>query len=278
MHRRSNALICRDLDNVSLETTGTLHQMSAAPGAGYEYTHSRRQRWRENHANSYDTVTGSKKGITMKVGCSALLLLGPTGSGKTPLGEALERSGIHGKRAVHFDFGACLREAVDRPDAYPLLSRDDIGLLENKLRENALLDDDEFYIAERIVVSFAATRHLEPEEYLILNGLPRHTGQAKAMNLLVRVEEVIYLDCSTDVIRHRILSNAGGDRALRADDSAPEIERKCILFRERTMPLIGYYRSRGIPVRRISVTVDMSIAEMLAACSCQTSKPSAISR
>ncbi|MCX7427258.1 MAG: hypothetical protein NTW96_16720 [Planctomycetia bacterium] len=42
----------------------------------------------------------------------AMLLLGPTGSGKTPLGDLLERRGLGGRRCVHFDFGAHLRRIV----------------------------------------------------------------------------------------------------------------------------------------------------------------------
>ena len=39
----------------------------------------------------------------------ALLLIGPTGSGKTPLGELLERSGLWGRPCRHFDFGERMR-------------------------------------------------------------------------------------------------------------------------------------------------------------------------
>jgi adenylate kinase family enzyme len=48
----------------------------------------------------------------------AILLLGPTGSGKTPLGQVLERRGLWGHRCSHFDFGDNLREIVarDEPD------------------------------------------------------------------------------------------------------------------------------------------------------------------
>jgi hypothetical protein len=35
----------------------------------------------------------------------AILPLGPTGSGKTPLGDYLEERGLFGRRCVHFDFG-----------------------------------------------------------------------------------------------------------------------------------------------------------------------------
>ena len=43
---------------------------------------------------------------------SAILLLGPTGSGKTPLGELMERRGFGGRRCRHFDLGDRLRRFV----------------------------------------------------------------------------------------------------------------------------------------------------------------------
>ena len=39
----------------------------------------------------------------------AVLILGSTGSGKTPLGEYIEQNGLNGIKCHHFDFGACLR-------------------------------------------------------------------------------------------------------------------------------------------------------------------------
>lgn len=44
----------------------------------------------------------------------AVLLLGSTGSGKTPLGDLIERRGLRGVRCLHFDFGVNLRKIVDR--------------------------------------------------------------------------------------------------------------------------------------------------------------------
>jgi adenylate kinase family enzyme len=202
------------------------------------------------------------KGDKVKLECSAVLLLGPTGSGKTPLGQELEKVGINGHRAAHFDFGEQIRSAVARPKHYPLLTHDDVMLLRRKLQENALLEDDEFYLAERILGSFATGKNLATGDYIILNGLPRHTGQAQAMASLVRIVKVIYLDCSADVVRQRIATNAGGDRSSRSDDSLPEVERKLQIFRERTVPLVEYYRDRGIPVRHIAVTADMAPAEV----------------
>ena len=43
----------------------------------------------------------------------AILLLGPTGSGKSPLGDELEANGLNGRRCLHFDFGRRLRRAAE---------------------------------------------------------------------------------------------------------------------------------------------------------------------
>ena len=197
--------------------------------------------------------------------CKSILLLGPTGSGKTPLGEAMERTGINGHRAAHFDFGARLRAAVNEPAGYPLLSITDIALLQKKLHDNALLEDDEFFIAERILLSFITAKNLAPDDFLILNGLPRHTGQAQALDRLVSTERVIYLDCSPEVVRQRIQTNAGGDRTMRSDDSVDEVERKLRIFRKRTLLLLDYYRRRKIPIRKLRIEPDTSPEAAMAA-------------
>jgi adenylate kinase len=195
--------------------------------------------------------------------CTTILLLGPTGSGKTPLGDALAAAGCNGRRTAHFDFGAHLRAAVTTPEHYPLMAPADVTLLKQKLLDNALLEDHEFYIAERILGSFITTRNLDSDSCLILNGLPRHTGQAEALEALLSVSQVIYLECSPEVVLHRIHANTGGDRSERTDDSPAEIQRKLTIFTERTAPLCDFYRSRNIPVRTIRIEPGMSTETVL---------------
>ncbi len=44
---------------------------------------------------------------------NSILLLGPTGAGKSPLGNQMEQNGIRGKRCFHFDFGHELRSIAE---------------------------------------------------------------------------------------------------------------------------------------------------------------------
>ncbi|HET6430150.1 MAG TPA: hypothetical protein VFJ30_17170, partial [Phycisphaerae bacterium] len=82
---------------------------------------------------------------------NAILLLGPTGSGKTPLGEMLQARGLRGRRCAHFDFGDSLRRAVAAASPPDGLPRQDIAFLKGVLESGALLEDEHFHIAETIL-------------------------------------------------------------------------------------------------------------------------------
>ena len=103
------------------------------------------------------------------------------------------------------------------------------------------------------------------EDRLVLNGLPRHIGQARMMEDVVRVSAVISLEAGADVIRERIELNTGGDRIDRADDELQAVRQKMVFFRMRTQPLIAYYENREVPVFRIPVGVRTRPEEMYAA-------------
>jgi adenylate kinase len=191
----------------------------------------------------------------------ALLLLGPTGSGKTPLGEELVRRGLTGRRAVHFDFGAQLRRIVDSPPPN-LLSPSEVAFLQGILATGALLEDEHFPLALRILRWFASQAQLRSGEWLILNGLPRHRGQAEAMVELVDVAAVAELVCPPEVVVYRIQSNIGGDRQGRPDDELPLVRRKLEIYHTRTRPIIHFYRQLAIPVIDLHVTPTTTEAEL----------------
>lgn len=192
----------------------------------------------------------------------AILLLGPTGAGKTPLGEALEQQGFRGRRCAHFDFGAQLRAAVTAPATESRLNDADLALVRHVLASGRLLEDGQFAIAAALLEAFVLTRRLGPDDLLVLNGLPRHAGQATALEPFAHIEAVITLEGDPDTLHRRIAGNTGGDRTDRTDDSPAEVARKLALYEQRTAPLIGHYRQKGVSIWPIRVSVRDSAGDM----------------
>jgi adenylate kinase len=192
----------------------------------------------------------------MKVRSQAILLIGPTGTGKTPLGECMEERGIFGSRAVHFDFGEHLRRAAASPEDYPLLSSDDIGIVATSLETGALLTDEQFPIAKRLLRSFAEARRLAPTDWLVLNGLPRDVDQARKIDDIVEISTLVVLECDAGVVMERIATNAGGDRTHRVDDDVKAVENKLAIFEACTRPLVDYYMMKNIIIKRVAVSLE----------------------
>lgn len=175
----------------------------------------------------------------------AVLLIGPTGSGKTPLGNFLSDRGLAGQRCLHFDFGGQLRALVGRSPPDTSFSDAERQFLRDVLERGALLEDQHFALAARIFEMFLAEHRAGPSDIVVLNGLPRHVGQARAMEELVAIEAVVVLECGEDVVRARLASDVGGDRNDRPDDASALVREKLAWFERRTRPLIDFYRVLG---------------------------------
>lgn len=195
---------------------------------------------------------------------AAILLVGPTGSGKTPLGEFLEREGFCGRRCRHFDFGARLRRLAASPDGLGFTAPE-VEVIRRSVSTGALFEDAEFPVATKVFGDFAASAGAAGADLIVLNGFPRHAGQARALEGTIAVELVVLLEAPADVVAERIRRDAEGDRSGRADDSRDEVLKKLETFRERTLPLVEYYSSRGAKVVRISVTDSSTAADHHAA-------------
>ncbi|MCP4545031.1 MAG: hypothetical protein GY835_01040 [bacterium] len=192
---------------------------------------------------------------------SALLLIGPTGAGKTPLGETLEIQGFTGIHCAHFDFGANLRRFAVEPCAH--LSDADRAVIRDSLATGRLLTDDEFPIAGRILEAFHAASGIGRDGLVALNGLPRHVGQARDLEPLVKVICVISLTCTPEVVRRRIRFDSGGDREGRIDDSSALIAAKLRTFNERTQPLLAWYREQGVPIKELRISSETQPEDLL---------------
>jgi len=186
----------------------------------------------------------------------AILLLGPTGSGKTPLGAFCEKKGLWQSNVFHFDFGATLRRiAAAGPELFDL-SRQDVGVIRQSLATGALLENHNFHIARNILLSYAREKRIQDTDLILLNGLPRHAGQAVDMEPFIQVKMVLSLLCTPAVVKERIRQNTGGDRARRKDDAAGAIETKLNIFRRQTAPLLSHFRQKGIPIVSLAVEID----------------------
>ena len=189
-----------------------------------------------------------------------ILLLGPTGAGKTPLGEILEKRGLWGRKCLHFDFGQQLRSSVVRQSTP--LNREEMAVVRAVVKANALLEDEHFPIAMKLLQDYLALHQAARSEIVLLNGLPRHDGQARMMDGYIEMLGMIRLDCAPEVVRVRIKANAGRDRKRRVDDSLAEIERKLKIYEKRTLPLFRYYQDRGVRVFTYSVGPDTSSVDL----------------
>jgi len=184
----------------------------------------------------------------------ALLLIGPTGSGKTPLGDYAEQHGYNGHSCTHFDFGEALRHIDATKIPVGILTTADITFIHKVLTEGALLEDDTFYIAEELIKAHITANNLTQNDYLLLNGLPRHIGQANAIDKIVNITKIIYLHCTPETVYKRISQNSGGDRTARTDDTTAEIAKKLKVFETRTKPLLNHYTDLNIPITTIEIT------------------------
>lgn len=183
----------------------------------------------------------------------AVLLIGPTGSGKTPLGEHIESRGLPGRRCVHFDFGHELRSIASLESAPSGFTADEHAFIRGVLENGLLLENEHFYIAGKIIDLFLEKRNFSTGDVMLLNGLPRHAGQARDLSAIARVGWVVSLECTAEDVFERISSNSGGDRSSRTDDGLGMIRKKLEIFRQRTAPLIELYKASGARIIGIEV-------------------------
>ncbi len=191
----------------------------------------------------------------------AILLLGPTGVGKSPLGDAISRKGLFGRRCHHLDFGSELRSAVSVGERSAAYSTEELNFIHGVLERGLLLENEHFSLAEKIISLFLIRAGYRQRDVLILNGMPRHRGQAQDIATIADIHALIVLDCSADDVFNRIRSNVGGDRTERADDNKELIAKKLTIFKERTAPLINHYEKQGRRIYRIGVSDTMSPTE-----------------
>jgi len=164
-----------------------------------------------------------------EMGAAKLVFLGPPGSGKGTQAEILaETLGVS-----HISTGAMLRDAVAEGSE---LGRKVDGIMSS----GALVDDDTMaeVVRDRLAKNDARAG-------FILDGYPRTLPQAETLEGILAATEgaldgVVLIDVPEGELVRRALARQ------RADDKEEVVRERLRVYREKTEPLIGYYRDRGL--------------------------------
>ncbi len=191
----------------------------------------------------------------------AILLLGPTGVGKSPLGDTVAFSGLFGRLCHHLDFGSELRNAVSDLERSRRYTAAELDFIHGVLERGLLLENEHFPLARKIISLFLDRAGFSQHDLLVLNGIPRHEGQARDIETIATIHASVILDCSAEDVYCRIQENVGGDRTERVDDDLELIGKKLVIFHERTAPLINHYERLRCKIYRITVQNTMTPAD-----------------
>jgi len=164
-----------------------------------------------------------------------IVFLGPPGSGKGTQAKGLAESlGV-----PMISTGEILRTAVRAATPLGLKAR-------ATMESGGLVPDD-------LIVALVSERLNQPDARrgFILDGFPRTSQQAKELDQILSSDgpdsgltAVINLTVPEAVVVGRLRGRA--DQENRADDHPEAVAERLRVYQEKTEPLIGFYRNRGL--------------------------------
>ena len=186
-----------------------------------------------------------------------VVFLGPPGSGKGTQAKLLAER----LKVPAISTGDILRSAVR--DRTPL------GVQAQAVMEKGELVSDDLIVAlirERTAVHDA-------RDGFILDGFPRTLEQGKALETMLSemgegLSAVVNFGVPEPVLAERMLGRAGAEG--RADDRPETIRERLRVYREKTEPLAGFYRDRGMlanvdgvgEVEQVAARIDEALASV----------------
>ena len=162
-----------------------------------------------------------------------IIFLGPPGSGKgTQASQLAKRLGVPA-----ISTGEILREAVRKQTA--------LGQKAKSVMERGELVSDDLIVAmigERLAEADA-------RRGFILDGFPRTLAQARAFETMLSgngdaLSAVLNFSVPETELTERMLGRAQAEG--RADDRPETIRERLRVYREKTEPLVGFYRDRDL--------------------------------
>ncbi len=160
------------------------------------------------------------------------IIFGAPGAGKGTQAEII----AHDKGLEHLSSGELSRRMLDDKILGPKIKK--------RIDSGQLVPD---YIIIELVEKYVRER-LEGNGF-IFDGYPRNLSQAKALDKFIRREKleinlVINLKLSEEEALKRILLR--GQSSGRSDDNIKTTKNRLKIYRERTEPILEYYREKGI--------------------------------
>jgi adenylate kinase len=184
-----------------------------------------------------------------------IILLGPPGAGKGTQAKVLTKE----LSIPHISTGDILRKAIEE--------KTPLGLKAKKYMDKGYLVPDNLIIGiikERI-------KRKDCKKGFLLDGFPRTIPQAEALEKISNIDKVIKLKIENDVAIERlsgrwtckdcgamyhviylssrkegICDRCGGELIIRDDDRKEAVLKRLEVYREKTRPLIEYYKKKGL--------------------------------
>lgn len=156
-----------------------------------------------------------------------LILLGPPGAGKGTQAQALAEHW----QTPHISTGDLLRAAVSNHTS--------LGVEAQSYMQRGEL------VPDHLVISMIRERlnQADTQRGWILDGFPRNATQANSLDdLLAEIDQAYDCAANLDVPDEILIARMLGRG--RQDDTEATIRRRLEVYRERTAPLISFYRDR----------------------------------
>ena len=106
-------------------------------------------------------------------------------------------------------------------------------------------------VPDSVVVSIIKARLMGNDcaKGFILDGFPRSKGQAQALDEILNemnknIDHVFFFNVPDEKLIDRLLKRAGKER--RTDDNLESIQNRLKIFKEKTMPVLDYYKSKDM--------------------------------
>lgn len=180
-----------------------------------------------------------------------LILLGAPGSGKGT--QAVKIAAEY--KIPHISTGDIFRKNISE--------KTPIGV-----KAKGYIDEGKL-VPDEVTIEIVRLRLLEPDvkDGCLLDGFPRNTAQAEALDKFIKIDKAVNLDVDLDKLMKRLAGRrvckacgesyhisvfegkacvkCRGEIIQRADDNEDTVNKRLVEYRKQTEPLIDYYKKQG---------------------------------